>query len=78
LRPPAATAGSPSLENPRVRRLDVIVKVLLTSTRLGIDHAISPMSRFSRLCDTLPDSVRRPPSHLASTSLAPGSSSSVS
>ena len=45
-RPGADAADSPSRANPRVRRLEVMVTVFITSMRLGMDHAISPMSRF--------------------------------
>ena len=49
-----------------------------TSLMLGMAQAISPMSRFSRFCVTVPISDVRPPSHRTSTSLDPGRSSSAS
>ena len=69
----AGTAdGSASRPCARARRLGAIVIVLWTSLALGIAQAISPTSRFSRFCDTVPVSVIRPPSLRTSTSLAPG------
>ena len=59
------------------RRRVAIATVFCTSLTVGIAHAISPMSRLSLLCGTLPESVTRPPSQRTSTSCVPVSSSSA-
>ena len=75
---PATAAGSASRLCDRDRRLGAIVMLFWTSLMLGMAQAISPMSRFSRFCVTVPISDVRPPSHRTSTSLDPGRSSSAS